>query len=114
MGKLHPLVTFDWIAICAPLSPQIWEIARYQFRDAEKCHEVNCTSESKIFALGEVSHSTARLASGSRSAVVASPVAEKCKSTAERFGAGTKHTHTETISTLDTTNEAFIRCAHSA
>jgi hypothetical protein len=71
-------------------------------------------SELSISALGDVSHSTTRLASGSRSAIVASPVAEECKITAERFGAGTKHTHIQTISTLDITDEAFIRCAHSA
>jgi hypothetical protein len=57
---------------------------------------------------------TARLASGSRFEIAASPVAEECKRTAERFGAGTKQTDRRTILTLNTADEAFIRHAHSA
>jgi N6-adenosine-specific RNA methylase IME4 len=53
------------------------------------------------FALGDVSHGTARLASGSRSAIVASPVAEESKRPPEWFGAAMKLTHTHTHTHTD-------------
>jgi hypothetical protein len=75
-------------------------------------------------AIRTSAHSTPRLlchsriqpkASKSRSAILASPVAKECKEQLSGSG-GDKtytHKHTQTISTLDTTDEAFIRCAHS-